>query len=123
MLAENWGDPLGRCIGLRLAGDALAEVDDDGRRVRDDTLLILLNAYHEPLPFVLPAHRPGVRWELLLDTRTKDGLRRHRPLKGGEAYDLAGRCLAVLRLRGPSDADLPFARRARGRTEGHAEAA
>jgi isoamylase len=99
MTEENWGDPLARCIGLRLAGDAIAEVDARGERITDDTLLILLNAHHEPVPFILPAHRRGVRWEALLDTRTRDGLRRHRLLRGGEAYDLEGRCLALLRQR------------------------
>jgi len=99
MTEENWGDPLARCIGLRLAGDAIAEVDARGERITDDTLLILLNAHHEPVPFILPAHRRGVRWEVLLDTRTRDGLRKHRSLRGGEAYDLEGRCLAILRQR------------------------
>ena len=99
MTEENWGDPLARCIGLRLAGDAIAEVDPRGDRITDDTLLILLNAHHAPVPFILPAHRRGVRWEVLLDTRTRDGLRRHRSLRGGEAYDLEGRCLAILRQR------------------------
>jgi isoamylase len=105
MTEENWRDPFGRCIGLRLSGDAIPEVDAAGKRIRDDTLLILLNAHHEPLPFILPAHRRGVRWELMLDTRTRDGLRRQRPLKGGEPYDLDGRSLAVLRLRRPAAED------------------
>jgi glycogen operon protein len=111
MSAENWQDANGRCIGLRLSGDAIPEVDFDGKRVRDDTLLILLNAHHEPVPFVVPAHRPGVRWEVLIDTRARDGLRRHRPLKGGEAYDLAGRCLAILRLRRATDEDVGVPRK------------
>jgi len=99
MTEESWRDPLARCIGLRLAGDAIEEVDARGERITDDTLLILLNAHHEPVPFILPAHRRGVRWEVILDTRTPHGGRRHRPLKGGEKYDLEGRCLAVFRLR------------------------
>ncbi len=99
MTEENWGDPMARCIGLRLAGDAIEEVNTRGERITDDTLLILLNAHHEPVPFILPAHRRNVRWEVLLDTRARDGLRWHRPLSGGEPYDLEGRCLAVLRLR------------------------
>lgn len=99
MTEENWGDPMARCIGLRLAGDAIEEVNTRGERITDDTLLILLNAHHEPVPFILPAHRRNVRWEVLLDTRARDGQRWHRPLRGGEPYDLEGRCLAVLRLR------------------------
>jgi glycogen operon protein len=99
MREENWRDPLARCIGLRLAGDAIEEVDAHGERITDDTLLILLNAHHEPVPFILPAHRRSLRWEVLLDTRTRDGQRRHEPLRGGVAYDLEGRCLAILRLQ------------------------
>jgi glycogen operon protein len=99
MTEEDWTNPQTRCVGLRLAGDAIEEVDAQGNPILDDTLLILLNAHHEPLPFTLPAHRPGVTWELLLDTRTPEGRRLHRPMKGGEAYQLEGRNLAVLRLR------------------------
>jgi glycogen operon protein len=99
MTEENWRDPAARCIGLRLAGDAIAEVDARGEPIGDDTFLILLNAHHEPIPFVLPAHRPDVRWEVVLDSRAPDGRRRRRALKGGQAYDLEGRCLAVLRLQ------------------------
>jgi glycogen operon protein len=99
MADENWQDPVARCIGLRLAGDAIDEVDAQGDPVTDDTLLILLNAHHEPLSFTLPAHRPGVKWELALDTRTADGRRLHRPMKGGEVYNLEARCVALLQLR------------------------
>ncbi|MBI2457661.1 MAG: glycogen debranching protein GlgX [candidate division NC10 bacterium] len=99
MTEEDWTNPQTRCLGLRLAGDAIEEVDAQGDPITDDTLLILLSGHHEPLPFTLPAHRPGVRWELLLDTRTPDGRRLHRPLRGGEIYPLEGRCVAVLQLR------------------------
>jgi glycogen operon protein len=100
MTEEGWHDPLTRCLGLRLAGDAIPDVDTHGNRITDDTFLILLNSHHESIPFLLPAHRPRVRWEVILDTRTPDGRRRHRLMRGGEAYDLAERSLALLRLRG-----------------------
>jgi isoamylase len=73
MLEEDWNNENTRALGLRLAGDAIADVDDQGNRIVDDTLLILLNAHYEPLPFVLPAHRTDVRWELLLDTQFENG--------------------------------------------------
>jgi isoamylase len=100
MTEEDWTNPQTRCLGLRLAGDAIEEVDPDGRPVVDDTLLIVLNAHHEPLAFTLPAHRRGVKWEVILDTRIPDGRRLHRPMKGGEAYELEARSLSVLQLRG-----------------------
>ena len=61
----------------------------------DDTLFIVLNAHYESTAFVLPAHRPKVRWELVLDTRGMLDKRRHRPLRGGEVYEMAARSLAL----------------------------
>ena len=98
MTDEDWANAFTRCFGLRLAGDAIAEVDREGAPVVDDTLMILVNSYHEPIEFVLPETRRGGRWDVVLDTRAADGRRRHRPLRGGEAYDLDARCLAMLRL-------------------------
>ena len=83
------------CLGLRLAGDAIEEVDARGNRIIDDTLFIVLNAHYESTAFVLPAHRPKVRWELVLDTRGMLDKRRHRPLRGGEVYEMAARSLAL----------------------------
>ncbi|MBI4611071.1 MAG: glycogen debranching protein GlgX [Candidatus Rokubacteria bacterium] len=98
MTEEDWNNPHTRCLGLRLSGDGIEEVDARGNPIVDDTLLILLNAHHEPLPFVLPAHRRGVRWEPALDTGTVRGRRRQRSLRGGESCKLEGRSVAVLRL-------------------------
>jgi isoamylase len=98
MTEGEWHDWFSRCVGLRLSGDAIEETDDMGEPIVDDTFLVLLNAHHEPLPFVLPAYRARMRWELVLDTRTWDVGPRPRRLRGGEAYPLEGRCLAVLRL-------------------------
>ncbi len=99
MADEDWNNPDAHCLGLRLAGDAIEEVDARGNRIVDDTLLILLNAHHDPLSFVLPAHRAKVRWEVILDTREATGARRHRLMRGGEGYELEARSLALLRLR------------------------
>lgn len=99
MADEDWHYWHARCLGLRLAGDAIEEVDTRGNRIVDDSLLILLNAHYEPIPFLLPAHRADVLWEVVVDTRTATGRRRHRLMRGSEAYDLEARSLALLRLR------------------------
>jgi len=102
MTDEEWGNGLSRCLGLRLSGDAIEEVDDMGEPIVGDTFLILLNAHHEPVPFVLPAHEASVRWEPVLDTRDWDGEADRQPLRTGARYLLEGRSLAVLRLGRPS---------------------
>lgn len=99
MNEEDWNDGFARALGLRLAGDAIDEVDPQGDRIVDDTLLILLNAHHKKVPFKLPAHRAGVRWELILNTSVRPSRRKNPLIKGGEIYDLEGRSVALLRLR------------------------
>lgn len=101
MTDEDWDNPQARCLGIRLAGDAIDEVDARGNRIVDDTLLILLNAHYEPIPFTLPAHRSKVRWELILDTREPTGIPKqpHKPMRGGIPYELEARSLALLCLR------------------------
>ena len=57
MTDETWNSPDVRCLGVRLDGDAIDEVDERGERIVGDTLLILLNAGDEPVPFTLPDDR------------------------------------------------------------------
>jgi isoamylase len=45
---------------------------------------------------VLPAHKSGVRWEPILDTREAE-TRRGRALRGGQTYELESRSVAVFR--------------------------
>jgi glycogen operon protein len=99
MTPEEWTNGLTRCLGLRLAGDAIEEVDEAGNAIRDDTFLLLLNAHHEPVDFVLPAHRPRMRWELLLDTR--DWTVKPHAFRAGDTYQMEARSLVALRLRAP----------------------
>ncbi len=99
MTDADWRNPASHCVGLRLAGEAIEELDERGNQIVDDTLLVLLNAYHQPIPFALPSHRGRIRWELLLDTTEPTGKRSHRALRGGETYELESRSIAVFRLR------------------------
>jgi glycogen operon protein len=97
MVAENWENSDNRCFGLSLAGDAVYETDSRGNRIVDDTLLILLNAHYEPVPFHLPELKPKEPWELILDTR--EGMIRLRPrFRRGAIYHLEARSLALFRL-------------------------
>jgi isoamylase len=99
MTGDDWRNEQARSLGVLLAGDAIDEVDERGRRVTGDTLLLLLNAHHRGVSFTLPAHRQGVSWEQILDTRESTGLRKtRRTVRGGGTYRLEPRSLALLRL-------------------------
>jgi glycogen operon protein len=99
MTDEDWAKGYVRCLGVRLAGDAMDEKDSKGRPLQDDTFLVLLNAHHEPRPFTLPAHKRGVLWQPVFDTALYDNGKPVTLLRGGDQYDLEARSLAVLRLR------------------------
>jgi glycogen operon protein len=82
---------------VRLAGDLIGESDERGEPIVGDTLLLLLNAHHEAIPFTLPLHKEGQTWELLLDTAAMPA--EPKFLQGRERYDLQGRSMAVLRTK------------------------
>jgi isoamylase len=66
--AEQWQDRQARCLGLMLNGRAGSDRTPDGRPANDDVLLIILNAYHDVVPFTLPSIPGAVGWRRLLDT-------------------------------------------------------
>lgn len=69
MTDASWSSPIvNNCFGFMLVGDAMNEVDDNGERIVGDTLLIVLNAYHEKIPFKLPLYGQNNIWERVFDT-------------------------------------------------------
>jgi glycogen operon protein len=99
MTDEDWGNPETRCIGERLAGDAIEATDEHGNRIVDDTLLILLNAYYKPISFVLPASSPQQHWEIVLDTEEPSGRPEAAPGLLKDSYVLPPRSLIMARIK------------------------
>ena len=95
--SSAWNDGFVKCLGLRLAGDQIGDVDERGEPIVGDTFLILLNAHHEPLAFHLPATKAEHVWEAVFDTAVdrKEALY----LEGEQEYPLRERSLTVLRTR------------------------
>jgi isoamylase len=92
-----WNTPDLHCIGLLLNGKAMREHDEQGRPVRDDVLLLLFNAGHEPVPFILPDWPDDPFWEVLIDTACPDSNGGHASTS--EIYQLEPRTLVLLRER------------------------
>jgi glycogen operon protein len=91
---REWQGDL-KCFGMLLAGDAIDETDNRGRRVTGATLLILFNSEVNAVAFVLPASRGDGDWVRVLDTVEP----RVEPSSLADAarYPLQGRSVAVLR--------------------------
>jgi isoamylase len=98
MSDEEWASPLVRCLEVLLSGDTLDVMNFQGEPIRDETFLLLFNAYHEPIPFVLPGEEK-VEWEMVLDTMEEGGfLQEPRRLASGDDVEVGGRAVCVLKL-------------------------
>ncbi|MDP1798969.1 MAG: hypothetical protein Q8K78_15860, partial [Planctomycetaceae bacterium] len=91
----DWHAGYVRCLGMRLEGQMHDEIDDRGRHITGDTLLVLMNSHHEAIPFRLPDHEEDEFWQPLLDSAQQPLYRR---LWSHDLYPLQGRSLAVLKL-------------------------
>jgi glycogen operon protein len=99
MTEAEWNAGQVQWLGVRLAGDAIDEVDENGDPIVGDTLVYLLNAAATPIAFTLPAFVKQPRWECLIDTN--DSGREGRIFEGGYRYPLGDRSVAVFRMRMP----------------------
>ena len=95
-MESNWKNPETRCIGMLLAGDANDEKDERGNRIKDDTMIVLLNAYWKPVRFVLPPEFSNGPWTVILDTRYDRGKPSQQTAYIGNTYETEERSLAVL---------------------------
>ncbi len=66
MTEDNWHDPQQRCLGMLLDGHA--QPTGVRRSGEDTSLLLVVNADHEPVKFVLPQTNERGRWQILIDT-------------------------------------------------------
>jgi isoamylase len=71
MVDAQWADPEVRSMAMRVAGEAIDEREAEGSRISDETLLVLINSYHEELTFKLPeaGGSESCQWELFMDTK------------------------------------------------------
>ena len=99
MTDDEWHMHYVRSIGLFLSGRTMDVRDEQGRLIEDDSFLILLNAHHAPMPFVLPGRRDA-RWDLELDTALDNGEIPANRLEhqGSSTLLLVERSLCVLKL-------------------------
>jgi isoamylase len=98
MTEEEWASASTRCVGLWLLGTAVDDPSAPPEPGRiGDTLLVLLNAHHEPVSFVLPGHDSGAAWRPVLDTRVWEVASPDRVFRARDVYDVGGRSVVLIR--------------------------
>ncbi|MEV0404013.1 glycogen debranching protein GlgX [Actinoallomurus sp. NPDC050550] len=96
MTDADWNIGYAKAVAVYLNGDAITEPDPRGRRVRDDSFLLLLNAHSDGIVFRIPDERFGERWEVVLDTALPKPAERG-PVKANDRLEVTDRALVVLR--------------------------
>ena len=102
MRPQDWNDVNARCLGKLISGQGISEHGPRGQRLYDDDFLLLFNAHHDQIAFVLPpAGESG--WHLQLDTATQplppaENERRGAAprIQAQELYPLQARSLVLL---------------------------
>ena len=98
MTEENWNSGFALCLGMMVSGDTMDVRDVHGEAVKDDTFLLLFNAFHEPMTFVL-AGKQDVSWQVVIDTEAESGFLEDGPThSSNDELELCPRSMCVLRL-------------------------
>jgi glycogen operon protein len=94
---QDWSNSWIQCLGLFLSGNLTDEIDMEGKTIPDDSLLIIFNAYHEDIPFMLPESLFSGLWEVDIDTVSDLIPPGFAPVESGKSYLARGRSLVLLR--------------------------
>ncbi len=95
MSQEEWDTSFIRVMGMLLNGELMREIDEFGKNLREEILLILVNSYWEPITFTLPHEGLSPDWEVLVDTDLQYTDKQQFPVQS--VYELEARSLVVLK--------------------------
>lgn len=84
------------CLGMYLAGSAIDEYEEHGKRISDDDFLLLLNAHHEEVDFQIPDINGDRLWKVLIDTIDATLPPDTHSWQSGDDYPLQSRSLVLL---------------------------
>lgn len=91
MTTADWDHDFGRSLMVHLGGEAIAEPDEQGQKIFDDSFTLCFNAHHERIDFTLPkddavkASRdpedtdPSCLWSVVVDTSLPTGFSEDDP--------------------------------------------
>ncbi|QKT11988.1 MULTISPECIES: glycogen debranching protein GlgX [unclassified Rhodococcus (in: high G+C Gram-positive bacteria)] len=96
MTTADWDSAFGKGLAVYLGGDAIPEPDQRGRRVVDDSFLLLFNAHDDALEFTVPHGEVDSPWTGELDTTAPTG-GTDVVVAPGDSIAVPSRSLLVLR--------------------------
>ncbi|MDO5098860.1 MAG: glycogen debranching protein GlgX [Corynebacterium sp.] len=73
MTQGDWEFAFGKSLMVYLNGRNIAEPDDRGQAIKDDSFLLMFNAHWDDIEFTLPGKQFGRSWKLIVDTTENTG--------------------------------------------------
>lgn len=92
MTDQDWLDGSRRILGMLIHGRATDEIDERGRPMAGDTVLLAVNGDEAPVRFTVPHLDEAGYWEEAVNTARRDP----RAVLGGGAINLAAHSLILL---------------------------
>ena len=99
MTDEEWRQQSVQILGMFLSGEGLEEQDERAQPITDQNFILLMNAHHESVPFLLPTVASGMGWLALIDTSCQTTRGIPSLYDAGSSYPLQARSLVVLQER------------------------
>jgi glycogen operon protein len=97
MTGADWANPGALSVAIYLDGSDDPDLAEDGTPLLDDDFLVLVNAWWEPLDFVIPPVRDGLTWRAEIDSYDPAATAAAPPNKPGDRVSAGPRSVTVLR--------------------------
>jgi len=101
MNEDDWQRGYAKSLAVYLNGRGIPTPDARGERVIDDSFLILFNAHHDRVRFVMPDDLAAFHWEIVVYSAT--GLGVELPIEAPETGEVEGWSVVVLKQRNGVD--------------------
>ncbi|MBN2035592.1 MAG: hypothetical protein JW768_02500, partial [Chitinispirillaceae bacterium] len=95
MRSKEWNEHFVKTFAVLLPAEGFTDTDAKGVRIPEETFLLLFNAHHDEMTFVIPRLKDS--WHLVFDTSKKGRSDEGRIVK--DSYVAAARSLALLQSR------------------------
>ncbi len=99
MSEEQWNSSWVQCLGMRLGGGPIGDVDEIGDPVTDDTFLVILNAATTQVDFKLPTGDLERPWQVMIDTKDAEQPSPRARSVEAPSYLVESRSVVLLRRR------------------------
>ncbi|MEM9447879.1 MAG: glycogen debranching protein GlgX [Cyanobacteria bacterium P01_E01_bin.6] len=96
---EQWLEGLSKEIAVFLNGEEIPARGKQGERLMDDSFLLLFNANHEPVEFMVPMGLRDRPWFVVINTTKSQFVTNGSAFKGHTSISVEGRSLMVLQRR------------------------